>query len=315
MPKISELDPGATLDGTEKIPATQAGVTKEITTAQISNYVGSSVSVASALEIDNSPIVVVTDPTQDFLDRLVTPPSGARETLYRTMIDALVDAGVLDKLDCLYLLAAADQATAKTNLVQTAYTLTGIGTPTFTADVGFTGNGNSGGGGSMRLDSGFSPSIVGPAANLVRNSCSLFAWSNTSGQQSTLIGTSSNGTTPALGMYSRYADDFAYAIANGNPSTGSMSVASADGKGLWSASRTGAAVQAFYKNGASVASNAAASTALALITGEIGILGFAGWMSGHQCLAAGWGAGLDATENLALYTALHTYLQAVAGIA
>jgi hypothetical protein len=81
--------------------------------------------------------------------------------------------GVWAKLDGLYLLAAADAATAQTNLIQSSYGLTVVGSPAFAADAGYTGTGAT----SAYLSTGLNPTVGSPQFSL--NSGSLFAWKNT----------------------------------------------------------------------------------------------------------------------------------------
>ena len=104
--------------------------------------------------------------------RLATQPAPARAAAYDAVIRALLAAGVWSKLDALYLLAAADAATALTNLKQSSYGLTAVNSPAFTADRGYTGNGTT-----QYLNPGFTPSTAG--GKLVQNSASIFWWTCT----------------------------------------------------------------------------------------------------------------------------------------
>ena len=76
--------------------------------------------------------------------RFTTPPTGARKRAINTFITALKTAGVWTKLDALYVVAAADSQAATRNWVADQYNLTVNGTPTFTVDRGYTGNGTNG---------------------------------------------------------------------------------------------------------------------------------------------------------------------------
>jgi hypothetical protein len=104
--------------------------------------------------------------------RLATPPAPARAAAYDAMIRALLAAGVWSKLDALYLLAAADAATALTNLKQSSYGLTAVNSPAFTADRGYTGNGTT-----QYLNPGFTPSTA--SGQYTQNSASIFWWMRT----------------------------------------------------------------------------------------------------------------------------------------
>ena len=52
---------------------------------------------------------------QQFLSR-ISAPTAARKNLYRALIDGLVTDGVWSLIDGLYVMSAADSATALTNL-------------------------------------------------------------------------------------------------------------------------------------------------------------------------------------------------------
>src|SRR4051812_5124572 len=77
--------------------------------------------------------------SQALFARLTTQPTGQRKWLYNNLIRSLVQGGVWDKLDALYIFAAADQATALTNLRSSSFGATAVNSPTFTADSGFLG--------------------------------------------------------------------------------------------------------------------------------------------------------------------------------
>lgn len=78
-----------------------------------------------------------------FFNRLATAPTTARAQQYDTLIRALVNSGVWAKLDCLWVLAAADTATAIKNLVSTSHSLTEVNSPAFVADRGYTSDGST----------------------------------------------------------------------------------------------------------------------------------------------------------------------------
>lgn len=91
------------------------------------------------------------------ISRMTTPPTSGRATAIETFIAALVTAGVWDKLDLLYVLAAADAQAAGLNWkrpLENALTV-GAGAPNFTADRGYQGNGTS-----EYLTTGFSPNLT-----------------------------------------------------------------------------------------------------------------------------------------------------------
>ena len=144
-----------------------------------------------------------------------------------------------------------------------------------------------------------------------QNAASIFAWSNASGQDSkAMMGLASGTGSPGMRLYSRYTDDNHYYTVN---SASEDSYADTDGKGFYSVSRRGGTSVEAYKNGVSKATSARASIALPIDT--ISLL--AEGVSYHSVvvMCAGWGDQMTTAMHLALYNALHTYMQAVAGIA
>jgi hypothetical protein len=87
----------------------------------------------------------------DYLDAEGVAPDSTREALLITFIDGLVNAGVLARLDALYLLIGHDDLATRVNIASPGnYTLTKINSPLFTTDAGWSDNGGAG-----YLDSGF----------------------------------------------------------------------------------------------------------------------------------------------------------------
>src|SRR5215471_17837360 len=60
---------------------------------------------------------------------------------YINLINGLVSDGVWSLLDALYVMATNTTSTAALNLVSTSFSLVTHGSMTFTADVGYTGDG------------------------------------------------------------------------------------------------------------------------------------------------------------------------------
>lgn len=250
---------------------------------------------------------------QQFFDRLVTPPSDTRKTQYATLIDALVTAGIWAKLDVFYVFAAADRATALTNLKQSNYGGTEVNTVTFAADTGYTGNGSSTG-----ITSGYNPAVVNGAENFKQDDASVFYWSNkNAADQSTHIGYQSQSGI-AL-----YLDDFGnLVIGTLNQNTGGQSSiigSVTDSRGLHTMSRTASTTMVVYKTLGGVKQTGSnegdASENPNTHNQPIDIFRANNGFSTGQCMVAGWGAALSSAQHDDFYTALHAYLVAVAGIA
>lgn len=234
-----------------------------------------------------------------FAARLATPPTLARKQAYDRLIYGLEQAGVWSKLDALYIFAAADEATALTNLVQSSYGATAVGSPTFLADLGYTGASGK------YINTGFNPTTAS-SPQYARNSAHVSVWGLTSAQK--------NG--PAMGqlssadvaIYPRWTDDVLYARPNGT--SGNLNVGNVkDGAGLTTAIRTGANATKVYRNGGVFTdTDTGASTALVnqnftfLLGQDKGVGGDTNY-SGR--IAAGcFGSQLSDAEVSALYLAL-----------
>jgi hypothetical protein len=129
--------------------------------------------------------------TQQFLQRASGMP-GQRKHLYDQLIRGLWQDGTWGLLDCLYILAAPDAATARLNLVSTNYSLIANGTTTFTPDQGFAGDGSTG-----YLDTQFNPSTA-TSPNFTLSNCSFGAYGLT-GTQAAAINNRINAYMTALG--------------------------------------------------------------------------------------------------------------------
>jgi hypothetical protein len=197
----------------------------------------------------------------------------------------LIAAGVLDVWDRLYIFAAEDEGTALTDLITGALATTS-GSPAFVVDRGYTG-------GTIIPVANFSPAT---AAHFMQDDASIFAWSNTSGNDGvSLIGSGGVALEPDNG------GGYNYAVNSLNESLTDPD----NGLGLYSASRTGAAVDAAYHNGILVGtgsnvSGAPSGSDFNLLNGTT-----------RQICAAGIGSGLTAAQHLGLYTALRTYFTSI----
>lgn len=230
---------------------------------------------------------------------MTTRPTEARIALINTLINSLKTAGVWSKLDVLWITAAHDAQAARLNWKSPGtFTLTETSSPTFTTDRGYTGNGTS-----SYLTTGWIPSTNG--VNYTQNNASLFAWSRTSALIA--AGIFGGGTVGTFRIMPRTTGDFYAYVANDATSRGP---ANADGAGFFGWSRTGVSATQPYKNG--VAQGAVSTVASTTLPGgQANLLRTASVFSTAEIAMAAAGAGLDATENAALYTAVAAYMTAV----
>lgn len=227
--------------------------------------------------------------------------NAAHTNAYKALINDLVADGVFAKLDALYMFATDTSTNALLSLVSATYNATVSGTPTFTADAGYTT------GTSNLVSTGFNPSSAS-SPKFTQNSASAFGWSNTTGQvNGSIIG---QITTGVLYLYPRHTtDQIFYGL---NDST-FAAVASTDGSGFFAGNRTSSSATQMYKNGSSIASATPTSVAVGNAIVCFGRGNGADWTG--QVMAGGFGQSLSGTEHANLYARIHTYLQTIAGIA
>lgn len=255
-------------------------------------------------------------PATAFLAR-TSGVSGGDQAAITAFMCGLVTDGLLTNassgycgtlFDAIYLLAMNVQANgANLNLCSSSFTLTPNGSPTFTADQGYTGVDSSA---TVYLDTGLNPSLGG--TNFVQNSAHFSVWSNTS-TASTSSGGAAIGTDTAVNnIFPQYSSGSAFFRIN--DSGGGFNVAVANALGFYLANRTGPSAAAGYKNatslGAGGASTAPVNANFAILsTGPSG--GF-GW--GGQAMAATIGSQLTGTQITNLCHRLNLYLNTVSGI-
>jgi len=232
--------------------------------------------------------------------RFTTPPTNARKLLIDNLVGALKTANVWTKLDAFYVLAAADSQAARRNWIADLYNLTEVNAPTFTADLGYTGNGTT-----AYLDSGFNPTTA-PAAKFVQDSNHLGIWSRTNLDNA-------GSPSPEIGnAQSRCQRQAAVSgAAQGRPnSAGTVTIATGGFPGHTMYSRTAAGIWEGYAQGVDAGGGTDASTALTsanlyILSSNTGAFGL------NQDAAAHWGSGFTAGEAASMFSAIQTYLQAI----
>ena len=243
-----------------------------------------------------------------YVARMDPAPDDARKALIDTLFSSLKSAGVLSKLDALWLMAAHAAQAGRLNLVSASYELSAINGPSFTTDRGYQGDGSS-----SYLKTGL---VLSTAAKFTRNSASLGFWSLT------------NSATDTFTMGARVNFDNKQNIIaprsiagnlEGRVNVGASPGGAATGNslGLSSASRTAPTTTNIYKNGVSASTYTNASVAPPAL--ELYLLGGNGNGSlnlptQHRGAVAFAGSGLDGTEMLDLYNALNTYLTAIGAV-
>lgn len=233
-----------------------------------------------------------------FFAAMTAPPSENRKEVINSLIVGLKAASLWTKLDWLLLLASHNAQASLINAKNPAKSASGVSSPTFTVDRGYTGNGSSSyvttgevlnfAGNVFALDSGF-----------------LYAYVNQDNINATqfAIGTISNETgRVAVG---RAGQNATWKINNSSPYS-----YTASGKiGGHLISRTASTSSVRYLNGVSVSTNSGASTSVSL--GNAAVLSSMGEYSADRVGAAAYGSGMNATEAQNFDTLMTAYLTAV----
>ncbi len=228
------------------------------------------------------------------------------QNAYKALLNGLTTDGFFDGsgvsliLDALYIFATADTTTALLNLVNNATYNATATAPSFTVDQGYAGNGTS-----SFIDSNFNPPLA-DSPNFIRDSASLFVWSNTSASDPY------GACGDALDHSCIYPRQVSSAFFNLNDSDYS-SVANSNGSGLFTVVRDSSTTIKGYRNGGA-AILSTASTSLALVGFDLKFLTSLGAFWSGVALAGGFGAKMSQAQNTNLYNRLHTYLQTIAGI-
>jgi hypothetical protein len=223
--------------------------------------------------------------TQALLNRMSVRPSNVRIFSYNKLIRDLKAASLYttSKISGLYILAAHDAQAARLNIIQNAINLSVTGTPTFTADRGYTGGASDG------LTATGSANTTSHCAGFWINSYNASEGNINTGGTNGFLRSSS---TQMTGRWGGNADGL-------ETTTGAHSAMNTSDSGI---------NLGFYKNGAPVS-----------VESQNGLGGFGvgtivvatGYGARHA--AAHWGPGLSNGEVAALYAAMNTFLTAVGG--
>lgn len=232
-----------------------------------------------------------------------TAPTAARKALINTLINNLVVCGAWDRMDVLYVLAAADSQAARINWKNpAAFTLSVTGTPTFTADRGYTGNGTDG-----VLVTGYNP-----------QSASLGMAQNDAHGAVFLLNSTANNSFDmnADGGRLRIRGRFTTGQPNVNVSNNLNTVAtgSTSAPDYVIGTRSDGTNQTVIVNGGTVVvTTGQASSALAQGITLLGNTAGAQWSDRQQCIAHA-GRNLDVAQAFCAYKAFQTYLTALGAV-
>lgn len=260
--------------------------------------VGSGGALGSVVSYDPAAVAI--------FNAFTVPPTTARKQLINTCVVSLKTAGVWQLLDCLWFMDAADSQAAAINWINPAtFTLTNVGSMSFIADRGFTGNGSS-----SYLNTGYVPSTAG--LGLALNDAHYSGWSLTAaaaGSANRIIGNVASTTGRSL-ILPRNTGDLVTGLVNGSSGT---TISNASTQGHFLANRAASNATTIYKDGASIGTTADASNSLPTQAVTLGrdTTNFASL----QLAGASIGRSLTSGLVTALYNAMLAYHQGTGAVA
>ena len=228
--------------------------------------------------------------------RFSSDPGTTRKNAINTCIASLKSAGVWSKLDALWVFAAHDSQASLLNWVSTSHAMGLDGSPTFTADAGYS---CTGGGNFLRTTSN-----VDTFTLFAQNSAHLSMWVTNN-----VVGACAirYDTVAGSNIYPRYHGNAAYLRVNDSPETSSIA-ASTDSSGFWLGNRSSSTAREAYKNGSSIGTYGSVSSVAPpaermLITGESS--------TAIDVACASVGSSLTSGEVTSFYNAMNTLKAAI----
>jgi hypothetical protein len=237
--------------------------------------------------------------------------SGTQQTNVNNLIVSLKANSLFSKLDRLWLFASENGFQALTDIIADSLA-TKIGTPTFTANVGYTGQDLSSP--FQYIDTGYNPTTGGNV--LVQNSAHISGWGvnniGTPVSGGAFLGYGS-GSAAQSNIYAPFTDGHIYCRINDTTPSGSQGSTSSHA-GHFMANRSDSTHSQLYYNGSLFSSPNDTSTApqnldlfaLAFNSGGSALSG-----TPNQIAMISVGGSFGSTDVSNFYSALRTYMTAV----
>lgn len=240
--------------------------------------------------------------------------SGTETNAYKALINGMVSDGTFSLLDILYIFATNTTTTANLNLISTSFGITSTAAPSFSADIGYTGNGTT-----QYLDTNFNPATSGVNVTQSSNSMGVYITSTRA----------ANGSETDMGAANVANTSYTYmnALSDSTGINGEMNgflfpaswATAATPAGFSALSRTGSTVNA-YKNNSSTGLSPVATgdTALVLPDNNYFLLAFNGPSLGvassfapDTMTAAFAGTGISGAQFLLISNRINAYMTAL----
>lgn len=235
------------------------------------------------------------DETGKIIAAMMVKPDSTRRAAIKALVEGLIEDGLWDKLDLLYVMAAHDAQAARVNWKEPSnFEASVVGSPSFTTDSGYSGSGTS------YLNSGRAFNAMDFYA---QTDAHFGVWSETN---------LSDSATPEVGILSslvylnaRVSDEISgsdFALHNSSAVRVTMNSSTA---AHWIVNRTSSANSVLYRDGSQIGSaNSQSLTAVPSVN-------FAFCHSARRLSIAHCGSSLDSTQRSNLRTRLNTYRAAL----
>lgn len=256
---------------------------------------------------------VAFDPAAKVLfEAMTTQPSGSRKALVNRYIRALKAAGIWDKLDCLWVMAAHTQQAANLNWVDPGnFTLSPQSSPTFTADQGYLTNGSS-----SYVSTGFAPHTEDGNGKVNNTHLSIRSLTSDAGSNTFDMGARDGAALNRSEIAGRVNGGGFSARVNQDGGVGAGSAASS--KGQFIVSRTASTgFRAYYEGQVlvDITATSSARPSSAIIIGATNQAGTPTGYTARRYASASIGAGLSDAEAAAFYAADNAYMLGVGAVA
>lgn len=244
------------------------------------------------------------------VERMTVQPDTERRTIIEGLVSDLVDFGLWDKLDALYVFAAHHIQAATLNWKSSVVAdITVVNSPPFAVDRGFTGTGT--GGSATHTTMGYLQTTTLPSAyvNFKAQDATIGVYARTYLSQNYAVDASIIGGTLLNPSASGITSSNTTLRLNSNLGSILAADTSSDRTGLFAGTRIGDTGY-IYRDGVLLGSGTLGTAALPTTSANF-LRGDLESLSARQLAAGFWGAALTETEHADLNIALSIYLSAI----
>jgi hypothetical protein len=233
-------------------------------------------------------------------NRMVPQPETPRKGRINTLIVNLKNGGVWDKLEELWLLSSKSQTNSNLNWIDTTNTIIPIGSPLFTIDRGYKGDGVG-----AYLDLNYIPSS--DAVKYGINSGTVGVYTRQTAEENLTDVYSSDGTS-RIQIKINYSGGYFYGSINTGIGANYLPLSN-NGLGSMEVKRIDASNMSITHNGVKV--NDLATPSVGLPTVALTIMKYGGSYTTKEHCAVWIGSYLTDAESLTMHTEIERYLDSI----